>query len=156
MQILAIMDSAPPPLRLASPESLSPPPSTKTWTNGIEAPQANLPLNLSTPAFGHEGSKADSGVSKIPYFICLHCGIPRGTRLVYDGICIYCFDREQKYCIPGGHEEDRSEFIDLKGTEHHMCNLCRADIPAGATTEPDLWESPDTMVMRHFSEATQL
>ncbi|KAJ5171952.1 hypothetical protein N7492_004545 [Penicillium capsulatum] len=59
------------------------------------------------------------------WFRCLHCGIARGAGLKYSGICVYCFENEQKYCVLGAHEDDRNCFVDDDGVEHSECNSCR-------------------------------
>lgn len=60
------------------------------------------------------------------YFICLSCNTPRPTRLVDDGICVYCFEFQTQYCIQGGHEVDRPLFMDTDGRLHEVCNHCRS------------------------------
>lgn len=72
-----------------------------------QTPSASIPA--STPA----------------YFFCVHCSIPRRIGLGYSGICAYCLEHEQKYCIAGGHEADRPLFLDAEGTEHVSCRNCR-------------------------------
>ncbi|KAJ5723480.1 hypothetical protein N7488_001515 [Penicillium malachiteum] len=67
------------------------------------------------------------GSSSLPYFICLHCGIPRSTKLIYESVCVYCLGYEQKYCMFGEHEEDRRNFYDRTGVEQVRCNDCRHD-----------------------------
>ncbi|KAJ5609253.1 hypothetical protein N7528_009820 [Penicillium herquei] len=67
------------------------------------------------------------GSSALPYFICLHCGIPRSTKLIYESVCVYCLGYEQKYCMYGEHEEDRRNFYDRTGVEQVRCNDCRGD-----------------------------
>lgn len=65
--------------------------------------------------------------SPAPYFICLSCSIPRPTRLEDGGICVYCFEHPTQYCIQGGHEDDKTAFIDTDGRLHEVCNRCRAN-----------------------------
>lgn len=69
----------------------------------------------------------DLSTSQAPfsYFTCIHCSIPRRSVLEYLGICIYCLQHEQKVCLRGQHELDRSDFIDEEGDEHASCNVCR-------------------------------
>ncbi|KAJ5708786.1 hypothetical protein N7493_010120 [Penicillium malachiteum] len=67
------------------------------------------------------------GSCSLPYFICLHCGIPRSTKLIYESVCVYCLGYEQKYCMYGDHEEERRNFYDGTGVEQVRCNNCRDD-----------------------------
>lgn len=74
----------------------------------------------------HEDNAAVSVTIRGPtYFICFHCSIARKTSLGYDGICLYCLEHEQKYCITGGHEADRCLFTDSEGNEQSSCRNCR-------------------------------
>jgi hypothetical protein len=68
----------------------------------------------------------DPESSPAPYFICLSCSTPRPTRLEDNRICVYCFEFPTQYCIQGGHEDDRSTFIDTDGRLHEVCNRCRS------------------------------
>ncbi|KAJ5736000.1 uncharacterized protein N7483_001125 [Penicillium malachiteum] len=90
-----------------------------------------FPANFSS---GYEGTPeyigspvSVPGSSLLSYYFCLHCGIPRSTKLIYEGICVYCLEYEQKYCIFGEHEENRRNFIDRHGVEKVRCNNCRDD-----------------------------
>lgn len=62
------------------------------------------------------------------YFVCTHCSVPRRAGLEYSGICVYCLEPQQKYCIPGGHETDHSDFYDSEGREQAACRNCREGI----------------------------
>lgn len=63
--------------------------------------------------------------SGLAYFYCIRCSIPRGIGLSHDGICVYCLEHEQQYCMAGGHETDRPLFVDAEGVEHSSCRECR-------------------------------
>lgn len=68
--------------------------------------------------------QADTEISEPSYFICMHCGTARSIGLDYDGICVYCYEGEQKFCVYGDHEMRRDAFFDLDGNEKEVCNTC--------------------------------
>lgn len=82
-----------------------------------------------------EDTESNISTSTPAYFICTHCSIPRKAELEYSGICVYCLEPEQKYCISGDHEADRSEFYDSEGKEQAACRNCREGIPFDEETE---------------------
>lgn len=72
-----------------------------------------------------------SDVSEPSFFICMHCETPRSVGLKYDGICVYCLDQQQRFCIEGNHEAGFDEFFGEYGNETDACNCCRAAIESG-------------------------
>jgi len=88
-------------------------------------------------------SDADSGIGEMTreersdvsdprFFICMHCETPRSVGLKYDGICVYCLDQQQRFCIEGNHEAGFDEYFDDYGNETDACNYCRAAIESGS------------------------
>lgn len=79
-------------------------------------------------AESNDDDSDDEATASLPatsFFRCLHCEVTRSARLEYSGICVYCFEHEQKYCIAGQHEEDRPCFVGTDGVEYDDCNGCR-------------------------------
>lgn len=68
--------------------------------------------------------QADTEISEPSYFVCMHCGTVRSIGLDYDGVCVYCYEGEQKFCVYGEHEMSRDAFLDLDGNENEVCNTC--------------------------------
>ena len=143
-----------------SPPSLPPPPPPICLADGRiyfdSTSRLHLPSGLHHPgleytdAHGERQSSSQNlpGPSQpLSYFFCQACSIPRSTKLIYDGICVYCFDYQQKYCMFGDHEDERHRFLDRDGDEHVRCNKCReykesdqeldTDIDKGSGEESD-------------------
>lgn len=77
---------------------------------------------------GGDDEEEEETATTVPtpvFFQCLHCGVWRGACGEYSGICIYCLEHEQKWCLAGYHETDRPEFVGADGVEYEDCNGCR-------------------------------
>lgn len=83
------------------------------------------------------------------FFMCLHCGKPRGYHLSYDSICVYCME-QYKFCVVGWHEEVISSFISKNGTEYATCKECRRNASEDESVEELI--SPEKPVEQSVAE----
>lgn len=133
-----------PPLTLTSQRSETP------GSASVESAEIEIPMSQrgrswspetvdcsesSSQSDSEEDTESSITTSTPAYFVCTHCSIPRRAGLEYSGICVYCLEPQQKYCIPGDHEADRSEFYDSEGKEQASCRNCREGIPSDEEME---------------------